>query len=712
MSLVSATRSAAFLTLGFLLLPGLSSAQQTSPGYTTEQATAGKEVYDAQCVLCHGEQLEGAEFGPPLKGNPFLAKWGNKAVGELYANMATTMPTGAPRSLGDEVYADILAYILQGNGVRSGTIRLPGNPVALSNYVFPATGPNASGGLSGGVELPPSPDRKANPLGDISPITDEMLADGPTGDWLAWRRTNDAVGFSPLARITNENVGDLRVAWTWTLPAGPSQVTALVHDGVMFVQGFNDIVQALDAATGDLLWQYTHWATASLNDGLKRKRSIALYDRFVYLPTSDVHLVALDMKTGDVVWDARVGDIEAGLQMTGGPLAAEDMVMIGTSGRSPGGNYIVGLDARTGEEAWRFHTIARPLEPGGNSWNGLPLDERNGASVWTPGSYSRELGLAFFGPAQTYDTGPLLVPVKEPGVTNDALYTNSTLALDPKTGELAWHFQHLPNDQWDLDWAFERTLLELSIDGEVRNVVVTGGKQAIYDALDAETGEYLFSMNLGLENLVTSIDPETGQKHIDPALYPGPNKSITVCPHAGGAKNWIPNSYNPETHVMYMALMESCMDLSPQQPGDTGLSSGVRWTLRPPPGHDGRYGRLQAVNLETRETEWTVRQRAPRTSGVLATRGGLVFVGDLDRYFKAYDDATGEELWSVRLNDVPNTAPISFEVNGKQYIAITVGRGGPLSVDRLPLVPEIRSPSHPGATVWVFELQGNPVGAG
>jgi alcohol dehydrogenase (cytochrome c) len=297
----------------------------------------------------------------------------------------------------------------------------------------------------------------------------------------------------------------------------------------------------------------------------------------------------------------------------------------------------------------------------------------------------------------------LLVPSEEPGITNDALYTNSTVALDPKTGELAWHFQHLPNDQWDLDWAFERSLVELSIDGEDKTVVVTGGKQAIYDALEAETGKYLFSMNLGLENLVTAIDPETGEKHIDPALYPGPNKSITVCPHAGGSKNWIPNSYNPGTNVMYMALMESCMDLSPQQPGEFGLSSGVRWTLRPPPDHDGNYGRLQAVNLQTRETEWVVRQRAPRTSGVLATQGGLVFVGDLDRYFKAYNDATGEELWSIRLNDVPNSAPISFAVNGKQYIAITVGRGGPLSVDRSPLVPEIRSPSHPGAAVWVFE---------
>ena len=568
----------------------------------------------------------------------------------------------------------------------------------LASHAQPLAGSAPAAGA------PPPAVARANPLDKITPVTDAMLAHVPDGDWLTWRRGNDSTGFSPLKAITKDNVRHLRSAWTWSLPSGPNEGTPLVHDGVLFVHAFGDKVQALDAVTGDLLWQYSRQLPQGEQPSVKR--AIAIYGDRLYVPTSDVHIVALDVKTGNVVWDQAVAVRKDGYAMTGGPLVAKGKVMVGTIGRAPGGNVIVALDAATGKEAWRFNVIARPGEPGGNSWNGLPLEKRSGASVWIPGSYDAELNLAFFGPAQTYDTAPLRAPSGAPGVTNDALYTDSTVALDPDTGKLVWHFQHQNNDQWDFDWAFERAIIKLPVSGDNRTVVVTGGKQAIFDTLDAANGLYASSIDLGLQNVVTAIDPKTGAKTIDTKLVPGDGVAKLICPHTGGARSWLPTSYDPATKLIYIPLVESCADVVPVAAGErSSLSTGVRWDLRPRPDGDGRYGRIQAINLETRRVAWVARQRAPQTSGVLATAGGVVFAGALDRVFSAYDSASGRQLWKTRLNDVPNSSPISYMVNGKQYIALTVGNGGAQATTFPPLVPEIKNPPDRGAALWVFELE-------
>ena len=565
----------------------------------------------------------------------------------------------------------------------------------------------APGGPGGGLSPlapppPPPPAKRANPLDQITAVTDAMLQNPPAGEWLTWRRTYDDQGFSALKQVDRNNVGNLRVAWSWSLPNGPNEATPLVHDGVLFVHSYGDRVQALDAATGDLLWQYSRQLPKEARVSVKR--NLAIYGDKLLVPTSDVHLVALDIKTGKVVWDHEIGDYKV-MGMTGGPLAAKGKVMQGTTGRVPGGNFIVALDIQTGQEAWRFRAIPRPGEPGGDSWNGLPLEKRNGGSVWTAGSYDPGLNLAYFGIAQTYDTGPLLHPVNQPGINNDGLYTDSTVAINPDTGKLVWHFQHQPNDQWDLDWAFERQLIKLPVNGGTRTLAVTAGKQAIFDALDASTGEYVFSKDLGLQNVVTAIDPKTGAKTVNPKVIPGGKEPVTVCPHPGGAKSWIPSSYNPDTKIVYVPLVESCMDLIPVTDGSRpSLSSGVRWTLRARPDSDGNFGRMEAVNLLTKEVVWTERQRAPQTTGALATAGGVVFSGAMDRWFKAYDDATGKVLWQVRLNDVPSSAPISYSVNGKQYVAMVVGNGGAQAATWPALVPEIQNPPEHGAAIWVFEL--------
>ncbi len=316
------------------------------------------------------------------------------------------------------------------------------------------------------------------------------------------------------------------------------------------------------------------------------------------------------------------------------------------------------------------------------------------------------MNLAFFGPAPTYDTGPLRDPTAKPGITNEALYTNATIALDPDTGKLAWYYQHVPNDQWDFDWAFERQLITLPVNGRDRRVLLTSGKEALYDALSVdERGKYLFSIDMGLQNIITGIDPKTGAKHIDPNLIPSREKAITVCPHAGAAKSWTPGSINPSTKVLYVPLVESCMDLIPVPLGQRGaLSTGVNFTIRPRLDSDGRLGRIAAVNLETKKPLWTERQRAPQTTGVLDTAGGVLFAGALDRWLTAYDDATGKTLWREQLTDVPSSAPITYAVNGKQYVAMVVGFGSPQSITFAMLTPEIDLPVTRSSAIFVFAL--------
>ena len=680
---------------------------QSSPtplSFTTAQADAGQVAYVEHCATCHGDSMDDGEFAPPLKGAGFREQWRSQSPEALYTLTRSTMPQDRPGALTDETYVSLVAYILQENGSAPGTLELPADAAALEAMASPRWRRGGGGGLAPGVLLPPPPaPGRPNPLEALQPVTDAMLRDVAAGDWLLWRRTYDAFGFSPLETINRANVGDLRVAWTWSLPLGPNESTPLVHDGVLFMHGYGDKLQALDAATGDLLWQYSRRLPEGV--GPQIKRGISIYGSRLYVPTSDTHVVALDVKTGHVVWDQAVGDREDGLRLTGGPLVAKGKVMVGTTGRAEGGNYVVALDAETGAEVWRFATITRPDTPGGNSWNGLPLDKRNGASVWIPGSYDPVHNLAFFGPGNTYDTGPLRDLVQQDGLTNDALYLDSTLALNPDTGELVWHFQHQANGQWDLDWAFERQVMDLSVNGETKSVVVTVGKQAIFDILETDTGKYVTSIDLGLQNVVTGIDPITGAKTVDPRLVPGDGETKMICPHVSGGRGWLPTAYDARVKVVYLPMVEACMDLVPVPEGERGsLTTGVRWAVRPRPEGDGNYGRLEAINLETRETLWIERQRAPMTTGTLVTAGGLVFAGSLDRMFSAYDAETGARLWQTRLNDVPSSAPISYSANGQEYVAMVVGSGGYQSTSYDLLVPEIQNPQDRNAALWVFAL--------
>ena len=551
-----------------------------------------------------------------------------------------------------------------------------------------------------------------NPIDNVTPVTDEMLLNPPDGDWLMWRRTYDGWGYSPLDQINKENVGDLRLAWSWAMTPGRTQETPLAHDGIVYVQNSDAVIQALDGATGDLIWEYEY----DLPDdaAIRGVRNKAIYDDKLIIATRHAHLFALDTKTGDLIWDKTVANYRHGFGFSSGPIVANGVIIQGMTGCSraqPGGCFFTGHDVNTGEELWRVHTIARGDTPEGNSWNGVPLESRYGASAWMAGSYDPEQNLFFGGVGQVYpwniEMAGLVPPSPDPGVTNEALYTNATLAIDVTTGELKWYFQHLETDSLDLDYAFERILIDLPVDGEERKMTVTVGKIGIIEALDRFTGEYLWDVETVPQNVVLSIDPDTGDKTINPDVIPVIGETTFNCPADPGGKSWQATAYSPRTQALYLPLVEFCSNttVNPLDPGEIYTGGGRQTYSRVMvPDSDGNVGRVDAINLNDRSTMWSYRQRPPVTSSTLPTGGGLVFVGSLDRKFMAFDDETGEKLWeSGRLTNSLESFPITYTANGKQYVAITANFASGLG-RMASLTPEVRLPSNDPIALYVFAL--------
>lgn len=549
-------------------------------------------------------------------------------------------------------------------------------------------------------------DPDTNPLlRNYSSVSDELLQNPPDADWLTWRRTYNNLGFSNLDQINRDTVAELELAWHQEVTAGNNMPTPLVHDGIMFLYSAGDVVLALDATNGEMLWRYSHDGNAVTS----HKFGIALHEDKVLVPTSDLHMVALNARTGEVIWDhaVDVGDNE-GYALRSSPTVAGGQVIQGMAASFvPGGGFIFAINLDTGKETWRFNTLARPGAPGGNTWNNIPLEERQGGSVWNTGAYDAELDLVFYGVSPTYNTGPLLYSLGVDGVNNDALYTNTTLALRPATGELVWYYQHVANDQFDLDWIFERSIVELEINGELKKVVVTAGKPALFDALDAATGEYLFSVDTGLQNLFVAINPETGEKIPNPNVTLDAEEIRTVCPFYQGGRNWHASSINNDSGLLFVPMFEVCMDTLLDDSG-TLLTTGMRADTRPVPDTDGNYGRLQAIDLNTREPAWQYRQEVVPASASLATAGGLVFLGYLDNSFKAFDQQSGEIVWEAQLGAIPAAFPITYSVDGTQYVAVVAGQlnihtGVWLGLQNKfsGFVPE----NQEAAALWVFALE-------
>jgi alcohol dehydrogenase (cytochrome c) len=691
---------------GLAVLAGgasLARAQAVPPAGADE---AGVQLARGQhCAVCHGNELTGGQFGPALEGSGFLRKWGTSPLSDLFDYMHRSMPPANAGGLPDEDYAALAALILAENGGAAPAAALPADPTLQARVILPAaplqrmSGEAGVGGLSKRYPLPAGP-RLPDRFADYTPVTQAMLSDPAPENWLTWRRSHQGLGYSPLAQIDRANVASLRVAWAQSLPAGANMNEPLVRDGVLYVFGYGDSVHAFDAASGRSLWTYRR----QLPEGtaLSSKKTIALYGDKVFTATSDRHMVALDARTGRPVWDVVLTE-RADMRVPGGPLAADGVIMQGFANQAPGGGLIVAVDAETGEKLWEFETVAKPGQPGGDTWNGLPAEERRGGSQWTSGTYDAETGLALWGVAQSYDTGPLRD--LKPGENNDALFTNATLAFEPRSGKLAWYFQHMKNDQYDLDWVFDRVIGTIEVEGRPRRVVITGGKEGLFDAIDARTGKYIKTVDMGLQDFIERIDPVTGDKIPKAEKLPGRDRgAVFVCPHGGGGRNWSPTSFNPQTRLLFVNARDVCMDMVPASSGPGFLTTGVNIQYVARPGHDGNFGVLQALDMESGKVAWEARRRQTFDMGILTTAGGLLFTGGMDRQFLAYDQETGQELWRTGVTGVPNASPITYSVDGKQYIAMVTGHGNPLALGIPDVIPETQLPPVNSSSLYVFAL--------
>jgi PQQ-dependent dehydrogenase (methanol/ethanol family) len=556
----------------------------------------------------------------------------------------------------------------------------------------------------------------------FTPVTDAMLQNPAAADWLMWRRTLNSWGYSPLDQVDRGNVDKLRMVWSRALATGSQQGTPLVYDGVMYMPNPRDVIQAIDAVTGDLLWEYRRSRPVDLDDYVaaslsEAKRNIAIYSNLIISTSADDYVFALDAETGQLAWETEILDYTKNpAHQSSGPIIADGKVISGRGCMPEGGPeacIVTAHNAGTGAELWRTNLIPRPGEPGDETWGDVPYEQRRHVGSWMVPSYDPTLNLIYLGTSVTSPAPKFMLG----GTENKHLYHNSTLALDGDTGEISWYYQHL-NDHWDLDHPFERLLVDTMVTpaaaavswinprlqpGEYRKVI-TGipGKTGVVYTLDRETGEFLWATPTVTQNVISNIDGATGAvTENSEVVFTGLGQEVVVCPTYNGGKDWEAGAYSPLTNLMYFPLRNTCARMLTVESADTLplelYSLAVRNQIAP--GTD-QVGTVQAISAETGETAWKFDQRAA-TASLVATGGGLIFGGDANGRFQAWDHETGEVLWKINLGSSVTGFPITYAVDDQQYVVASTGTGGnPRSF--LSLTPELRPSS--GNNLFVFTL--------
>ena len=495
-----------------------------------------------------------------------------------------------------------------------------------------------------------------------------LRAAPPAADWLSYNGDYSGRRYSALDQINRDNVGQLRAQWIFHVRnSGELEVTPVVVNGVMFASAAND-VYAIDARTGREIWHYARPITEGLIDDASQhhSRGVGVWHSRIYIETDNAHLLCLDAHSGHLLWDVAYTDGNKNYGATSAPLVVKDKVLVGTSGGDDGvRGFLAAYQAETGKLAWRFWTIPGPGEPGSESWPGK-MYLRGGGTTWMPGTYDPELDTLYWGtsnPSPDFDGGV------RPG---DDLYTDCVLALDPDSGKLKWYFQFTPHDLFDYDAVETPVLLDTTYQGEARKLLVQADRNGFIYVLDRVTGRFLSAIQFAEKvNWAKGIDANGRPIRTD--IEPS-ERGTLVCPGFEGATNWYAPSYNPSTHFFYFMTLEDCgMYLRKPEDfkeGHTYYSTGVKH----PPGSHGKKT-LLAYDLAAGKFAWRYPQVGSGRSsgGTMTTAGGLVFFGDDAESFEAMDSQAGAPLWHFQTGQNMHASPMSYGVNGKQYVAIASG---------------------------------------
>ena len=566
----------------------------------------------------------------------------------------------------------------------------------------------------GPVSATPTPGPVPAVLQSYAPVTADRLKKPEDGNWLMFRRSYDGWGFSPLAQITPANIARLQLVWS--LSTGQTeghQAPPIVNNGVMFVATPGNQLLAVEAKSGQLLWRFRRPIPEDMMQLHPTSRGVGLWSDKVFFAAADAVLVALDVKTGKEAWTAKVGDYKQGYYMSLAPLVIDGKVLIGVSGGELGvRGFVAAYDAETGKELWKTYMVPAPGEPGSETWPQGDQWKTGGASVWVTGTYDAETNLTFWG---TGNGGPWMGD-QRPG---DNLYTSSVVALDATTGAIKGHFQYHQNDSWDWDEVSPPILIDYTRDGKSLKGLVNVARNGYLWELERTKDKINFvaAQPFVRQNVFRGVDPKTGRPDVDPARKPGTNKPAEFCPGLWGGKDWPPAAFNPQTRLLYIPANENlCSVLSGVEapkytPGEryTGVPPNLN-TMKIVAGAD-HIGELQAWNIDTGKRVWTTNMPAMSQNwgSVLATGGGLLFAGGTnDRLFRAFDAKSGQILWEAPMSSGVTGVPASFEIEGKQFIAVQSGWG----VDaarmqaRLNLLFPGKYPDVPqGGAVWVFALK-------